>query len=141
MKINEDIEGYFARKSGLRQEDPSSSYLFVLSMEVLNSCINKAIVSNRFLYNWRDKETKISHFIFADDVLLFCKGDKDAIHNLYEGVNLFSRITSLTVNPLKYQCFFENVCSDVKKFTLTLTGFRCCSSYKISWSSTDNIKA
>lgn len=67
---------------------------------------------------------EISHLIFADDVMLFCRGDRNSIGCLFKGITLFSEISGLKPNPMKCQCFFGNVSADVIHFTTALTGFQ-----------------
>lgn len=123
VKINGSLEGYFAGKSGLRQGDPISPYLFVISMEVLTACIKKATIADSFVYHWRTKDLQLTHLIFADDLLLFSKGDSNSIDLLMKGVECFSKCSGMIPNPDKSLCFFGNVNSTVQEFALNLTGF------------------
>lgn len=51
VKVNGALEGFFKARTGLRQGDPLSPYLFVLAMEVLTACVDRAISSNQFSYH------------------------------------------------------------------------------------------
>lgn len=124
VKVNGSLEGYFAAKSGLRQGDPLSPYLFVIAMEVMTSCINNEIAKGNFAYHWLANEASISHLIFADDVFLFSKGDVASVSALMDGVRKFSNVSALFPNVNKSQCFFGNVPRDEKLSILNLTGFR-----------------
>lgn len=68
-----------------------------------------------------------THLIFADDVLLFCKGDRESIDAIFKGITLFSSFSGLIPNPRKSQCFFGNVPPVVMNFATQLTGFQCAS--------------
>lgn len=123
VKINGSLEGYFKAGSGLRQGCPLSPYLFVLSMEVLNACISKVISRGDFHYHWRAKNIDLTHLVFADDLLLFCKGECDSIKLLFEGVQLFSNISGMKPNPSKCTCFFGNVDRFTMLYALHITQF------------------
>lgn len=64
-------------QGGIRQEDPLSSYIFILCMEYLNLFICKAVETKL----WKGIRTSIqgptlSHLFFADDVIFFAKRDE-----------------------------------------------------------------
>lgn len=123
VKINGSLEGYLKGESGLRQGDSICPYLFVLAMEVFSACIAKAIFESRFKFHWRTKDIKLSHIIFDDDVLLFCKAEKDSVDILMKGVNKFSSISGLKPNVQKSTCFFGNAKQSEKLNILAATGF------------------
>lgn len=122
VKVNGSLEGYFKGESGLRQGDALSPYLFVLAMEVFTSCINQSTASPGFKYHWRMDGIKLSHITFADDVLLFCKGEVNSVNCLMSGVQLFSSISGLKPNMQKSDCFFGNVSCEVIQSILDTTG-------------------
>lgn len=123
IKINGVLEGYFKSESGLRQGDPLSPYLFVLAMEVLTACIRKFTCSVDFKHHLGTKELDLSHLIFADDVLLFSKGDLTSVKLLMEGVHLFSSISGLQLNLSKCSVFFSKLPDEIRINILEHTGF------------------
>ena len=75
--------GFFRSSRGLRQGDPLSPYLFVIGMDVLSRLIYKAVEGN-FLTGCkvgdrdeREEELILSHLLYVDDTLLFCKVSLD----------------------------------------------------------------
>ena len=78
MLINGSLAGVFKSSRGLRQGDPLSPYLFLLGMEVFSMLIEK-VVSRGFLIGLKALwgEMQISHLLFADDTIVFCKDKKD----------------------------------------------------------------
>ena len=79
--INGSPSGFFQSSRGLRQEDPLSSYLFVIAIEVF-SCLLRRVISGGFLSGWRVRDRsgeglQISHLLFADDTLVFCDESLD----------------------------------------------------------------
>ena len=123
IKVNGALEGYFRCKSGLKQGDPLSPYLFVLAMEALSACINSEILSGGFKYHYRAKDSGITHLTFADDVLLFCYGDNDSVSTIMRAIGKFSAISGLCLNPSKCVTFFGNAPSAVQDFTIATSGF------------------
>lgn len=123
VKLNGALEGYFAAASGLRQGDPLSPYLFVIAMEVLNVCVNQTSALCNFNHHWRCAELKITHLVFADDLLMFCKGDLVSINAILEAVRMFAGISGLHLNASKCTAFFGNVDPSVKSSTLAQSGF------------------
>ena len=55
VSINGELAGFFGSSRGLRQGDPLSSYLFVLTMDALSMLAQKRIGEGRepFIYHWR----------------------------------------------------------------------------------------
>ena len=74
--INGSPAGCFWRSRGLRQGDPLSPYLFVLSIEALSLMIDKAAEGgyiSGYIFKGRNDTVKLTHLLFADDTLAFCK--------------------------------------------------------------------
>ena len=69
--------GFFNSTRGLRQGDPLSSYLFVLGMEAFSLFIDKTMSGgylSRCKFRGRNgSKGKITHLLFGDDTLVFCK--------------------------------------------------------------------
>lgn len=123
IKVNGSLEGFFPGKSGLRQGEPLSPYLFTIAMEVLTACLNKVAAHDDFEYHGRTEITKTSSLLFADDAFLFAKGNEPSIRLLIEGVNEFAAISGLKPNPDKCSSFFSNVSLQVIQNVLNFSGF------------------
>ena len=111
VKLNGASNGYFKGAKGLRQGDPMSPYLFSLAMNVLSTILNK--VPNDFMYHWKCKELKLTHLFFADDVLIFSRGDRDSILHVMDSMRLFAGVSGLSANYSKSHCFFNNCDRDL----------------------------
>ena len=106
VKLNGASVGFFKGAKGLRQGDPISPYLFTLAMNVFSSILNQ--VPTGFQYHWKCKELKLTHLFFADDVLIFLRGDRVSIGHIIDSLAKFSRVSGLTANLLKSTCFLNN---------------------------------
>jgi len=58
----------------------------------------------------RTNITHISHLLFADDLLVFCKGSKDSAKRLNLLLNQLELNTGLVVNNKKSKVFFSKGC-------------------------------
>ncbi|XP_074299304.1 uncharacterized protein LOC141630370 [Silene latifolia] len=79
IKINGSVHGFFKGKSGLRQVDPLPLYLFVLSMEVLSRYLRRICVQQNVSFHPKCNKIGLTHLIFADDLMIFTRGDVPSI--------------------------------------------------------------
>ena len=107
--INGASASFFQSTRGLRQRDPLSPYLFVLGIDILSRLINK-IVEGNFLFDCKiggvgEKELELSHLLYADDTLLFCKDNPD--HLAFFGWILmwFEALSEMEINLGKSEIF------------------------------------
>lgn len=77
-----------------------------------------------FKYHSRCKSMQLNHLCFADDMLLFCKGDMDSISMILGGLKLFSETTGLHISPEKSEIYCTGMsASDILKVQL-ISGFK-----------------
>ncbi|KAL9226247.1 hypothetical protein vseg_002079 [Gypsophila vaccaria] len=123
LTINGEMFGYFQGQRGLRQGDPLSPLIFTLCMEYLTRTIKYAAMRYPFHYHPMCKELKLANLMFADDILLFCKGDVQSIMTLLRAYSTFSKTSGLRINPSKSNAYFRGVNEDTKKHILSISGF------------------
>ncbi|XP_073262655.1 uncharacterized protein [Populus alba] len=124
IAVNGDIHDFFLGKSGVRQGDPLSPYLFIYCMEYLSRFLKLSSPHENFRFHPKCEVQGITHLAFADDVLLLSRGDSSSIHCLLQQITLFGKTSGLYNNPQKSSIFFRGVGTTQKQSILTESGFR-----------------
>lgn len=96
---------FFQSTKGIRQGDPLSPYLFVLAMECLSRLLLSRYESSIIGYQPRTKQLKISHLMFADDVMVFFDGTCNSLHGIAECLDDFTSWSGLQMSTLKTKLF------------------------------------
>ena len=99
---NGSPEGFFRSSSGLRHGDPLSPYLFVLGMEAFSFLVDRAVEED-FIFGYKFKgrngiERHITHLLFADNTLVFCKDIDDQMTYLSWILAWFEALSGLRIN-------------------------------------------
>ena len=109
--INGTLVGFFRSSRGLCQGDPLSPYLFVIGMDVLSRLINNVVEGN-FLTGYKvgdsdkgEEELILSHLLYIDDTLLFCKASQDQLAHLGWILMWFKTLSGLKINLGKSENF------------------------------------
>lgn len=92
-------------------------------MEYLTRGLNKMSELPDFQFHPMCKTTKLTHMIFADDLMLFCKGNSQSIHRMLEAVNHFSEVSGLVANMEKSNIFLAGINEATKQTIVRDTGF------------------
>ena len=123
--INGVSEGFFRSTRGIRQGDPLSPYLFVLGMDILSRLVNKAVEGN-FLSGCNiggareGEELEVSHLLYADDTLLFCKNNPDQLACLRWILMWFEALSGLKINLSKSEIFLIGGRENIEVLTAEL---------------------
>lgn len=96
--VNGVSGGFFKSTKGIRQGDPLSPYLFVLSLECLSRLLLSRFDSGLIGYHPRMEQLKISHLMFVDDVMVFFNGTSNSLHGISECLDDFASWYGLHVN-------------------------------------------
>ncbi|XP_057958526.1 uncharacterized protein LOC131151289 [Malania oleifera] len=123
ISSNGRYHGFFKGRKVLRLYDPLSPLLFVICLEYLSRMLRMLENNAYFKYHPKCEALKISHLAFADDLILFSRGDYKSVQILMGCVNNFSACSGLLANPLKSNLYHAGVKEDVLEGILQITGF------------------
>ncbi|XP_026410433.1 uncharacterized protein LOC113305633 [Papaver somniferum] len=76
IMINGGPAGYFSVERGLIQGDPLSPFIFVIAEDVLSKALSQIVAEKKLLPMVNRNGICPTHIFFADDMFLFCNGDK-----------------------------------------------------------------
>jgi len=103
--INDEASGFFSSSRGLRQGDSLSPLLFILVMDTLSRLVIKAgeegFLNGFHISNPHSEGLLMSHLLFADDTLVFCKPDESNLGYLRCILLLFEAMSRVTFNLSK----------------------------------------
>jgi hypothetical protein len=105
---------------GLRQGDPLSPLLFVLTIDPLQAILSKA-TENGDIHRFRGRATCMRTSLYADDVVIFMAPIKEDIEALSRILSDFGEVTRLVTNVRKISVVPIR-CSDIDIDTI-LHGF------------------
>lgn len=130
ININGQLEGFFQGRRGLRQGDPLSPYLFVICMEILSRLLKQSLHNNPFHFHPKCHRIGLTRLIFADDLLLFAKGDEESVLAIAQVLRVYGEMSGLKANPSKTCLYFGGVSGQVQSQIPEKTGLgrgRCLS--------------
>ncbi|XP_021765407.1 uncharacterized protein LOC110729923 [Chenopodium quinoa] len=127
----------FKSKKGLRKGDPLSPFLFAISMEYLSKCLHDLSSNPNFNFHPRCEKLKLTHLMFADDLLLFARADLTSLDLLMQAFLKFSGAFDLSANLDNSEAYFGGISEDEKALFLHVLGMsagclpfslcaRCC---------------
>ncbi|KAL9247569.1 hypothetical protein vseg_020987 [Gypsophila vaccaria] len=123
LSLNGEMFGYFKGQRGLRQGDHLSPLIFTVCMEYFTRTLKYAALKNTFNYYPMCKEIKLANLMFADDVLLFCRGDVQSMMTILKSYSTFSKASGLKINSAKSNVYFRGVREELKHYILRISGF------------------
>lgn len=123
ISLNGKLQGFSNCKRGLRQGEPISPYLFVLAMEYLSRSLKDATSIHTFKYHPKCDKIGFTHLSFADDIILFSRGNVQSVTILINTLRQFVRSYGLEINLTKSSLFTTGVTEEELQNLLLATGF------------------
>ncbi|XP_074297931.1 uncharacterized protein LOC141628732 [Silene latifolia] len=92
-------------------------------MEVLSRMLRTLPLYPGFSYHPKCVKLKLTHLIFADDLLVFTRGDVPSVAAVASCLDSFAAVSGLQANPLKSCLYFGVVLPSVRSLILQTTGY------------------
>ncbi|XP_075085045.1 uncharacterized protein LOC142168282 [Nicotiana tabacum] len=121
--INGETTEAFNVARDLRQGDPMSPFLFAMVVEYLSRCLNELKEVKAFKYHPRCTKLGITHLNFADDLLMFTRGDITSVAAVQQCFLHFSTASKFQANMGKSCVYFGGVQHQEKETILAKMGF------------------
>ena len=106
----------FRSKRGIRQGDPISPLIFVICMEYLSRLLKVAGDHENFRFHPRCNRLKLNHLCFADDLMIFCRGDMASVRILLDKLEIFANSSGLVANSSKSDMYLAGIPTSLKQY-------------------------
>ena len=125
ININGKAVGFFRCSRGVRQGDPLSPLLFCLAEEVISRGIEDLVLHGRLTQIKATRSIYIpSHCLYADDILIFCKGTVANVKNITHLFDSYGKYSSQVVNAQKSKFYSSSIPLSRIRTIHSLTSFR-----------------
>ena len=106
--VNEEPKGMIYPSRGIRQGDPLSLFLFLLCTEGLHGLISKATGQSEIRgYSLSRNSPRLTHLLFADDSLLFCRATTQECQKVLDILDTYGKCSGQQINRSKTAIFFN----------------------------------
>lgn len=121
--MNGELTNSLKAHRGVRQGDPLSLFLFVLVMKYLHRILAQLRVDPKFKFHPKCHKLNNINLCFADDLLLFARGDANSAHLVLTKFEEFSNSTGLVANKNKCSIYYGGLTSEQEQIILNISGF------------------
>ncbi|XP_074301046.1 uncharacterized protein LOC141632394 [Silene latifolia] len=113
LSLNGEVFGFFKGKRGLRLGDPLSPLLFTICLEYLSRLLGSIPKCHGFKFHPLYARLSINHLCFADDLLMFSRGDLESVTLMLRAFSTFSLASGLQMNKDKSNFYCNGVTDSV----------------------------
>lgn len=100
--VNGSRQGFFKSGQGLRQGDPLSPSLFVLSTKLFSKMLNSLYRVPAFRgFSMHPYGPQINHLSFADGIIVFSSGRKATLQDILKTLESYERVSGQSINKNK----------------------------------------
>ena len=124
LHLNGRVNGSFRGRRGLRQGDPLSPLLFVLTMDYFSRIMLRASSLPQYKHHPHCKALNITHLMFADDLILFGKADVPTLGIMKDALSTLSSSTGLEANIHKSQIYLGGCSTQLNNQCIQQIGFQ-----------------
>ena len=121
--VNGQVSQSFEAAKGLRQGDPMSPFLFAIAMEYLSRTLKGLRDDKKFKYHTKCSKLDVTHLCFADDLLLFARGDLESVKAIQLFFSHFSQASGLQANLNKSSIYCGGVQREVRQQIVQQLGY------------------
>lgn len=101
FNINGIFSDVLKDRRGIMQGDPISPMILIIIMEYMNISLTKMQKDHNFNHHAKCEKLSLINLTFADDVLLFSRGDQKSVEMMLDAFKKLYESTDLIVNPRK----------------------------------------
>lgn len=100
--INGQSHGFFHSTRGVKQEDPLSPTLFILSAEVLTRALNGLFEDGQFVgYGMPKWSPNLNHLAYADNTIIFASTNEYSLERIMETLQDYEKVSGKKINKEK----------------------------------------
>ncbi|XP_074277279.1 uncharacterized protein LOC141600921 [Silene latifolia] len=122
--LNGEVFGFFKGRRGLRQGDPLSPLLFTICLDYLSRLFGVLHLFPSFKFHPLCNKLSLNHQCFADDLLMFSRGDLTSITLMLRAFSTFSLASGLHMNSGKSSFYCNGMGDSMVKDIESLTGMK-----------------
>jgi ribonuclease HI len=125
VSINGKAHGYFNCTRGVRQGDPLSPLLFCLAKDVLSRSITKLVDDGKLNLIKGTRNFMIpSHTFYADDLMIFCKGNLSGLKSLKTLFDAYAVESGQKINNSKSTIYSGSITHGRLELIVQLLNFK-----------------